>query len=143
MPEYMAPGIVIEETSVNSKKCPPVMSPARISPRKSAKELEHYRKELEDRIIQCTDWVAFEPNRGETWSQVRQVISDFLYAEWLAGGLVGTSSDHAYFVKCNRENMTQHDIDNGLLVVEIGIAIQKPSEFIIFRVAKPTADAHG
>ena len=32
--------------------------------------------------------------------------------------------------------MTQNDIDNGRLVVLVGIAPVKPAEFVIFRIAQ-------
>jgi hypothetical protein len=32
--------------------------------------------------------------------------------------------------------MTQDDIDNGRLIVQIGIAPVKPAEFVVFRIAQ-------
>ena len=37
--------------------------------------------------------------------------------------------------------MTQDDIDNGRLIVEIGISPVKPAEFVVFRIGQWTADA--
>jgi len=34
--------------------------------------------------------------------------------------------------------MTQDDIDNGRLIVVIGVAPTKPAEFVIFRIAQVT-----
>ena len=37
--------------------------------------------------------------------------------------------------------MTQSDIDNGRLIVLVGIAPVKPAEFVIFRISQKTAGA--
>jgi len=63
-------------------------------------------------------------------------ISDFLYSEWRNGALLGVSTEEAYFVRCDRSTMTQNDLDNGRLVCLIGVAIIKPAEFVIFRIAR-------
>jgi phage tail sheath protein FI len=49
---------------------------------------------------------------------------------------MGTTADQAFFVRCDRTTMTQDDIDNGRLVVLVGIAPTKPAEFVIFRIAQ-------
>jgi hypothetical protein len=37
--------------------------------------------------------------------------------------------------------MNQNDIDNGRLIVLIGIAPVKPAEFVIFRISQKTREA--
>ena len=69
-------------------------------------------------------------------------MEDFLYNEWVAGGLLGTKPEQAYFVRCDRSTMTQNDLDNGRLVCLIGVAPVKPAEFVIFRIGQWTADAN-
>jgi phage tail sheath protein FI len=32
--------------------------------------------------------------------------------------------------------MTQNDIDNGRLICEIGVALFRPAEFVIFRIGQ-------
>jgi len=49
--------------------------------------------------------------------------------------LMGTKPQEAYFVKCDRTTMTQKDIDEGNLIVQVGIAPVKPAEFMIFSVS--------
>jgi phage tail sheath protein FI len=49
---------------------------------------------------------------------------------------MGTTPEQAFFVKCDRTTMTQDDIDNGRLIVKIGIAPVKPAEFVIFRISQ-------
>ena len=83
----------------------------------------------------------FEPNDETTWSAVRRSVTNFLISVWRSGGLMGTTEEEAFFVKCDRTTMTQDDIDNGRLVCLIGIAPVKPAEFVIFRISQKTADA--
>jgi phage tail sheath protein FI len=49
---------------------------------------------------------------------------------------MGNTPEEAFFVKCDRTTMTQDDIDNGRLIVMIGVAPVKPAEFVIFRIAQ-------
>jgi phage tail sheath protein FI len=100
-----------------------------------------YFNYLEASIDRGTQWAVFEPNGERLWANVRQTISDFLYNEWRNGALLGTTTDQAYFVRCDRSTMTQNDLDNGRLICLIGVAVIKPAEFVIFRIGQKTADA--
>ena len=100
-----------------------------------------YFNYLEASIDRGTQWAVFEPNGERLWANIKQTISDFLYNEWRNGALLGTSTEEAYFVRCDRSTMTQNDLDNGRLVCLIGVAIIKPAEFVIFRIGQKTADA--
>jgi phage tail sheath protein FI len=86
-------------------------------------------------------WVVFEPNADPLWARVRRTISMFLTGLWRDGALEGTKREEAYFVKCDRTTMTQGDIDNGRLIVVIGVAPVKPAEFVIIRIGLWTAHA--
>jgi phage tail sheath protein FI len=93
---------------------------------------------VEESIEQGTQWVVFEPNNERLWARVKQSITQFLTTVWRDGALMGLTPDEAFFVKCDRTTMTQDDIDNGRLIVMIGIAPVKPAEFVIFRIAQWT-----
>ncbi len=91
---------------------------------------------IEHSIDNGTQWVVFEPNSEPLWQRVIRVVSSFLRGVWRDGALMGTKPEEAYYVKCDRTTMTQNDIDNGRLIVEIGIAPVKPAEFVIFRIGQ-------
>jgi phage tail sheath protein FI len=93
---------------------------------------------LEESIDEGTQWVVFEPNDEKLWARVRQTITQFLTRVWKDGALMGTTPEEAFFVTCDRTTMTQDDIDNGRLIVLIGVAPVKPAEFVIFRIAQWT-----
>jgi phage tail sheath protein FI len=93
---------------------------------------------VEESIEEATQWVVFEPNDEPLWARVRRSVGDFLTRLWMDGMLQGRTKEEAYFVKCDRTTMTQADIDNGKLIMLIGIAPVKPAEFVIFRIGQWT-----
>jgi phage tail sheath protein FI len=98
---------------------------------------------IEASIEYGTQWVVFEPNNELLWARVRQSVSDFLTDTWRTGALMGTKASEAFYVLCDRTTMTQSDIENGRLIVEIGIAPTFPAEFVIFRISQWTGSAQG
>lgn len=68
-------------------------------------------------------------------------MNTFLTQVWRLGGLLGLQPDEAFFVRCDRSTMTQTDLDNGRLIAQVGVALTRPAEFIIFRIGQWTADA--
>jgi hypothetical protein len=98
---------------------------------------------IEQSIDRSTQWVVFEPNNEQLWARVRQTVANFLNTVWRDGALMGTTPEEAYYVKCDRSTMTQADIDNGKLIVEIGVAPTKPAEFVVFRISQWTGGAEG
>ncbi|MGP8322632.1 MAG: phage tail sheath family protein [Methanosarcinaceae archaeon] len=93
---------------------------------------------IEGSIEHATQWVVFEPNNERLWARVKQSVTQFLTTVWRDGALMGLTPDEAFFVKCDRTTMTQDDIDNGRLIVMIGVSPVKPAEFVIFRIAQWT-----
>jgi len=91
---------------------------------------------IEESIDEGTQWVVFEPNDQRLWARVKQGVTDFLTRVWKDGALMGTTPDEAFFVKCDETTMTRDDIDNGRLIILIGVAPVKPAEYVIFRIAQ-------
>jgi phage tail sheath protein FI len=96
---------------------------------------------LERSIDRGTDWVVFEPNGETLWAQVRGTVESFLFHLFRTGAFAGSKTEEAFFVKCDRTTMTQDDVDDGRLILEIGFAPMKPAEFVVFRIGKKTAEA--
>lgn len=103
--------------------------------------VRRYFAYLERSIDRSTQWAVFENNGPELWGKIRRSVEDFLYNEWVSGGLLGAKPEQAYFVRCDRSTMTQNDLDNGRLICLVGVAPVKPAEFVIFRIGQWTADA--
>ena len=96
---------------------------------------------LEQSLDEGTQWVVFEPNDEPLWARVRQSITAFLTRVWRDGALQGATAEEAFFVRCDRTTMTQDDIDNGRLIVLVGVAPVKPAEFVIIRIFQSTQQA--
>ena len=94
---------------------------------------------IEASIDRGLQWVVFEPNAEPLWARVRRSISNFLRVVWRNGALEGTKPEEAFFVRCDRTTMTQAEIDNGQLIVLVGVAPVKPAEFVIVRIGLWTA----
>jgi phage tail sheath protein FI len=96
---------------------------------------------LEASIYYSTQWAVFEPNDPRLWARVKQTITLFLRTQWREGALFGEKEEQAFRVSVGRDTMTEDDILNGRLIVEIGIAPVRPAEFVIFRVYQQTQEA--
>lgn len=75
---------------------------------------------------------VFEPNSQPTWERVRGAIDSYLNKIWRSGGLMGTSQAEAYCIQVGLgTTMTQDDINQGKMIIKIGMAAVRPAEFII------------
>lgn len=91
---------------------------------------------VETTILDGTQWAVFEPNDISLWEGVKRTLNAFLTDLWQNGALFGASPEQAFYVKCDAETNPPQSIDEGRLVVEVGIAPVKPAEFVIFRISQ-------
>ena len=103
--------------------------------------VRRYSIYLEQSISRGLQWAVFEPNDSGTWTRIIGAVTNFLTTEWRGGALQGVKPDEAFFVQCGLgRSMTQQDIAEGRLVVLIGIAMLKPTEFQIIRLSFSTVN---
>ena len=89
---------------------------------------------VEESVKKATAAFVFEPNDANTWVKVRSMIENFLILQWRDGALAGAKPEHAFYVNVGiNQTMTAEDILNGYMIVEIGMAVVRPAEFIILR----------
>ncbi|ALG11452.1 phage tail sheath family protein [Kibdelosporangium phytohabitans] len=91
---------------------------------------------IEETIRQGTQWVVFEPNDADLWARVKRTINAFLRNLWMQGALVGNTPDQAFYVLCDESNNPASSVDEGKLIVDVGLAPVKPAEFVIFRLSQ-------
>jgi Bacteriophage tail sheath protein len=91
---------------------------------------------LRNSIDQGTQWVVFEPNDTSLWGKIRRSVTAFLTNVWRAGALFGDTAQQAFFVKCDAENNPPDVRDQGQVIIDIGVAIVRPAEFVIFRISQ-------
>ncbi|WP_437322477.1 phage tail sheath family protein [Sorangium sp. So ce394] len=97
---------------------------------------------IEESARKATSFAVFEPNDMTTWLKVKGMIESFLYGLWERGALAGASPAAAYFVNVGLgKTMTNQDILEGRMIVEIGIAAVRPAEFLVLRFSHKMQEA--
>jgi uncharacterized protein len=96
---------------------------------------------IEASIYNSTQWVVFEPNNDQLWARVKQTVTLFLRTQWRDGALLGAKEEDAFSVAVGRDTMTDDDILNGRLIIQVGIAPVRPAEFVVFQIYQKTAEA--
>lgn len=78
--------------------------------------------------------MVFEPNSQPTWKRVQAAIDNYLHRLWQQGALAGNKAEEAYFVRVGKGiTMTQDEINQGQMIIQVGIAAVRPAEFIILK----------
>jgi uncharacterized protein len=93
---------------------------------------------LQKSIELGTQWIVFEPNDEALWGKIRLNITAFLTNVWRTGALFGSTAEQAFYVKCDAELNPPEVRDLGQVITEIGVAIVRPAEFVIFRITQST-----
>lgn len=89
---------------------------------------------VEESVKKATEPFVFESNDANTWVKIRAMIENFLFLQWRAGALAGAKQDDAYYVRIGLgQTMTSQDILDGYMLVEIGLAVVRPAEFIVLK----------
>jgi Bacteriophage tail sheath protein len=79
-------------------------------------------------------WAAFEPNVPALWARIQRELTHYLQQLWSAGALQGSSSDEAFFVRCDAELNPPEVREAGQVITQIGLAPAVPAEFIVVSV---------
>lgn len=97
---------------------------------------------VEESCKKSTEPFVFEPNDANTWVKIQGMIENFLTTLWRQGALQGAKPEHAFYVAVGLgKTMTALDILEGRLIVEIGMAVVRPAEFIILRFSHKLAES--
>lgn len=92
---------------------------------------------VEESVKKATQQFVFETNDANTWVRVSTMIENFLTNLWRQGALAGATPNEAFFVKVGLGvTMTFDDILNGIMNVDIGLAVIRPAEFIVLRFSQ-------
>ena len=120
---------------INGTRTLEVTSPGRYIP------IRRTLNYVKARMKEITQFAVFEPNDAILRERVRNVIGNELRGLWGKGGLKGSTSASSYYVTCDGTNNTAVSIANGELNVEVGLALQYPTEFVIINVSQWTGGA--
>lgn len=94
---------------------------------------------LRESIYRGTQSTVFEPNDQNLWAKIVRNITAFLTTVWRDGALFGSTVKEAFYVKCDAELNPPAERDLGRVTTEIGVAIVRPAEFVIFRISQWSA----
>lgn len=97
---------------------------------------------VEESSKNATQTFVFEPNDANTWVKVQAMLENFLTTLWRQGALQGIKPEQAFYVAVGLgKTMTALDILEGRMIVEIGMAVVRPAEFIILRFSHKMAES--
>jgi uncharacterized protein len=90
---------------------------------------------IEASLLDGLRWAVFAPNTTSLWKGLERSISEFLGRVWESGGLFGATAKQGFYVVIDEAHNPPATRDLGQVVVEIGLAVARPAEFIVLRVA--------
>ncbi len=117
----LAPGIYVDEMDPGPPDLPAVTR-------------ELLRVSLESICERELAWVVSEENTPETRAQLTAILRGHLIMRWVKDAIKGRTAQEAFFLRFDHATTTQHDLDNGILICEVGMAPVNSSEFVVFRV---------
>lgn len=124
-------GVIINGTRTLDKTTPGKYIPIRRS-------LNYVKQLLKD----VTAFAVFEPNDENLWNQTTLKCSAILSEFWRNGGLKGANTQQAFYIICDGTNNTAESVAQGIVNVEVGVALQYPAEFIVINVSQWTGGSN-
>lgn len=98
---------------------------------------------LDAQVRRATAFAVLEPQTPALWARACEAAESVLQAWWRNGALHGVTVRDAFFVRCGLgRTMTQQDLDEGRLIVEVGLAVVRPAEFIIVSIGHDRRHEH-
>ncbi|MBS1912590.1 MAG: phage tail sheath family protein [Bacteroidetes bacterium] len=91
---------------------------------------------IEEAVDEASQWAVFEPHNVVLRQGLIRSVGGYLEMLWRSGKLAGASAAEAFFVKCDDTNNPQSSVDQGRVIVDVGVAPAIPAEFIVFRVGR-------
>ena len=91
---------------------------------------------LRKSLSELSQFAVFEPNDERLWRRLVATLEGSLNNFWRQGGLRGGTPAEAFYVKCDAELNPQASIDNGLVNIEVGVALQRPAEFVVIKIGQ-------
>ncbi len=87
-------------------------------------------------LVNATEPYVFENNDARLWEQLGGVCVAYLNNIFTQGGLKGGSPSDAYYVRCDDTNNTPQTVSQGVVNIEVGVALLTPAEFIIITIGQ-------
>jgi phage tail sheath protein FI len=91
---------------------------------------------IEQTLISNLQWVVFEPNDEPLWLAIKSSIEAFLLSLFNQQALQGSTPSEAFQVKCDSTTTTSADQQLGVVNIVVGVALLKPAEFVVIKIAQ-------
>lgn len=91
---------------------------------------------IEQTLLMNLTWVVFEPNDEPLWLAIKSSIEAFLLSLFNQQALQGSTPSDAFQVKCDSTTTTSQDQQNGVVNIIVGVALLKPAEFVVIKIAQ-------
>jgi len=91
---------------------------------------------VEESVVEASRPFLFKNNGPQLWSEMETELTSLLRGFFQAGQLFGNVEEEAYFIKIDASNNPEEDMKQGILNAEIGLALMRPAEFIIFKFSQ-------
>jgi uncharacterized protein len=88
----------------------------------------------EKSVVDSTRWAVHRPNNFRLWGRLKTRVETFFKTLLIAGAFPTAIKEEAFYVLVGVDDgvMDQSDIDSGRVIGRIGLAPNKPGEFIIW-----------
>lgn len=96
---------------------------------------------FEQSVKTFLETIVFAPNGEVLWATAAAVVTAFAYQLWQQGALMGSTSKEAFFVTCDDTNNPPEQRMKGVLIIDVGLAVLYPAEFVVLRVSQITSAA--
>lgn len=90
--------------------------------------------DIKKRLAAATAYALFANNDARLWLELSGTCSRILSDLWSQGGLKGSSTQEAFYVKCDEDNNNPSTVEAGEVHIEVGVALQSPAEFIVISI---------
>ncbi len=89
---------------------------------------------VEQSVKNAIEPLVFASNDNNTWTRVKAMIGNYLTGLYKQGALTGNTAKDSFYVKVGLgETMVETDVWEGRMIVQIGMAVVRPAEFIILQ----------
>jgi phage tail sheath protein FI len=97
--------------------------------------------DIEQNIKDGMEVYRYRANDEETRDEVNRTIRAFLLVRFNQKAFRGSTPDTSFFVNTDTDVNPPSEVDAGRLNVRIGLATQRPIEFLVLRFSQDTRDA--
>lgn len=74
-----------------------------------------------------------EKNGQVVLNKIESKVDEFLLGLFNKGCFSGDSIKDSYFVICDKDNNKKEDVDEGCVFCDVGISLEIPGEFSVFK----------